>query len=640
MPTERNTRDSAPKGRSMRRCVALAALVALGGACFTAQRALRAGPTSTSRAAGGANPSWAERWTPGTEYTFAFSWSGDTRATIAPGGGAGIDVAVDLAGDLVARAGVQDGRTVLELRLENLARHGMRALGVDAVPTDEAARSTLEEPRAWADLDARGAVARLRFTPDAPRPFREAMTKLVEQMHVTPSGDARSDWTAREPGPNGRALASYHADGLSLTRTRTRYESLSALSDKGCTGCQQQLVDRGAITLDRRGIVGSIDDDESLRIAQGAAEALRSANRFSLRLVRVAPFHGGIEVPAVATEERTPGTRAPVTAGDEQAILRSEAAGFTEEQLDYAIDLFATKGQRVPDKTWLVHARAYLLLHPEALEALGRRVTAPGVDPRGRNMMMQVLAVTGSPRAQALMTAALDALEGTESERDYAHLVQKLGIVGRPTADTTDYVQDAYRSACSRGDRRMALSDAAALGGIASRLAKGGDDTGARSIVVELESDLRAAEAPEDKRGLVVALRNAGAAGDDTVRALASDESADVRSEVARALGDDDSPASRATLVSLASSDSEVVVASSALQSLGRDAASADDVRAIAAAVLSGRTSPALDGTVMDFFAGHLDSPDAGRVLAFILARTKDPALARRVRALLEQMAT
>jgi HEAT repeat protein len=185
----------------------------------------------------------------------------------------------------------------------------------------------------------------------------------------------------------------------------------------------------------------------------------------------------------------------------------------------------------------------------------------------------------------------------------------------------------------------MALSDAAALGGIASRLAKHGDDTAARRIVHELDSDLRSAKEPEDKRGLIVALRNAGAADDDAVRALASDKSAAVRSEVARTLGDDASPDAHAALLSL-TSDSELVVASTALQSLGRDAPSADDVHAIAAAVLGNQTPPALDGVVMDFFAGHLDSPEARAVLAFILARTKDPALARRVRALLEQMAT
>lgn len=639
MSSERMTREGARKGRFVRRGAALAALVALGGACFTAHRVLRPPQGDAAHAPGSRGSAWAETWTPGTEYTFGFSWSGDTRAALAPNGGAPVDVSVDLAGDLVARAGLQDGRTVLELRLENLTHHAMHALGVDVVPTDAEARQTLEQPRAWADLDAKGAVARLRFTPDAPRPFREALTKLVEQMHVTPSGDARAEWTAAEPGPNGRAVAAYHAEGLSLTRSRTRYESLSALSDKGCSGCQQHLQDHATIALDPRGIVASLDDDESLRVSQGAAAALDSSNRFSLRLVRVAAFAGGIDVPAVATEERTPGTRAPVTAADQDAILRSEAAGFSEEQLDYAINLFASKGQRVPDKTWLVHARAYLLLHPEALDALGKRVTAAGVDPRGRNMMMQVLAVVGSPQAQSLMTTALDSLKGTETDREYAHLVQKLGIVDRPTADTTSYVEGAYRSACAREDRRMALSDAAALGGIASRLAKSGDDAGARRIVVELESDLRSAKGAEDKRGLVIALRNAGSPGDDSVRALASDDSADVRSEVARALGDDDSQASRTTLDSLAS-DPETVVASSALQSLDRDSASADDVHAIAQAVLSGHTSPALDGTVMDFFAGHLDSPDAGPVLQFILARTKDPALARRVRSLLEQMTT
>jgi hypothetical protein len=48
-----------------------------------------------------------------------------------------------------------------------------------------------------------------------------------------------------------------------------------------------------------------------------------------------------------------------------------------------------------------------------------------------------------------------------------------------------------------------------------------------------------------------------------------------------------------------------------------------------------------LDGDVMDFFAGHMDPPDDARtVLNFILGRTQNPALARRLRALLAQLAS
>jgi hypothetical protein len=530
-----------------------------------------------------------------------------------------------------------DSGTLLELRLADLTRHSLRALGSETVPAD-LEHDALEAPRAWGVVAKSGAIEELRFPVLAPKPFREVMTKLVEQMQVTPADGVEAEWTAVEPGPNGRAVATYHADGLSLTRVRERYDSLSVLADGACSTCGQQLADHAEITLDPRGVVASIEDHESIRLPQrGAPDALYAVNAFSLRLIGLAPAQGDLQLASGETDSRTPGDRAPMTSRDEQQILESEARGFAPAQLDYAIDLFAKKGEHPPDKTWLVHARAYLRLHPEALDALGRKLQ--GTTERGRSMIFQLLAVTGSPRAQEIMRASLDAAKRAEPPETYGHLVQKLAIVDRPTAETTAYVQDAYRTARLHGDQGSALSEAATLGGIASKLAKAGDGAGARNIVAGLDADLRAARDPEEKRGLVLALRNAGAADQDAVRSLAYDESAEVRAEVARSLTDAATPTARATLDALVTDD-QLSVSSTALLSLGHDQPTQGDVHAIASAVLGSQTPATLDGYVMDFFSGNLDSPDALPVLSFLLERTKNPVLARRLRLLIEQIAT
>jgi hypothetical protein len=640
--------STAPRRRRARRFLLAAAGIAGLGAAASGLwlhahhvRVERAAAEASSRA-----DAFRIHWTPGLAYTFAFAWSGESEATLARGSAARIATEYDLAGDLVARAVDLGGRTVLELRLDALTHHSLKALGAETIPTDALAHTALEQPRAFALVGPNGAVDQLRFPTDAPKPFREVLTKLVEQMQVTLADDAPTprDWTATEPGPNGRAASSYHlehegpAGGLALTRVRVEYESLSALSSGACEGCAQHLNDHADITLDPRGVVGAIQDDESLRLSDHGADAFASTNHFSLTLTRVEAAEGALSSIADAVDARTPGERAPLTTSDRDAILAQEAEGFAPSTLDYAIDLFAKKGERPPDKTWLVHARAYLLLHPEALDALGARLADPKTDSRGRNMMLQVLAVVGSPRAQEIMRGAIDAAQPGETPRDFGHLVQKLGVVEHPTAETAAYVEDGYRRDGARGNRAMALSDAATLGGVASHLAKSGDASASRHIVARLEADLGQAKDPEDKRGLILALRNAGAVADADVRAYAVDESASVRGEVARSLADDTSPDARATLLSL-TTDGEITVAGTALQSLDRDSPTPDDIHAIATSVLTGKTAPVLDGDVMDFFAGHMSPPDDARtVLGFLLARTQNPALARRLRALLAQL--
>jgi HEAT repeat protein len=630
--------------RTVRALLALTASAALVAGGVALHHHLRPARDASAQASASPASGWRQQWAPGFEYTFEFAWSGETHAILTEASAARVDVTYDVAGHLVAHAASVGGRTLLELHLEGLERHLLVAMGVAAVGTDDEARTQLETPRAWAVLDDAGTVASLLFAPDAPKAFRETMTKLIEQMQVTPAGDARSDWSAAEPGPNGRADAMYHADGLTLSRVRVRYESLSALSSGACASCAQHLADHADIALDPRGVVAKLDEQESLRLEQARRTIFDATNRFSLALLQVAKAHADADPIAQGADERKPGERAPLSGGDQRVVLEHEAAGFTPPALDAAIDLFASKGEHVADKTWLVHARAYLLLHPESVEALAKRLDAQGTSDaavRGRNMVMQLLAVVGTPRAQEILRAALDDPR-EKSAPGYGLLVQKLGVVSHPTPETVAYVSDAYAHASAHaGERDLALADAATLGSLGGTLAKS-DPAAARHIVARLDADLRGAGDPETRRGLLLALRNTNdvASVEADVIAATTDGSAEVRSEAARTLGADPSATARTTLQSLAA-DSDSVVAQEALQSLDRDAPTQADLHALATSVLSGQTTQSLDANVMDFFAGHMDDAgDASAVLQFILARTKNPALARRVRVLLAQLAS
>ena len=328
------------------------------------------------------------------------------------------------------------------------------------------------------------------------------------------------------------------------------------------------------------------------------------------------------------------GAPAGRSAADEQAILEANAEGFNPALFDATIDQFAKDGQVPADKTWMVHGRAYLRLHPEALEGLGRKLAAPSLNPRGRDMALQVLAVAGSPRAQEIMRASLGQLRGRESQAEYVQLQQKLSFVDHPTPETRDWVEKTYQAAHARGDTDVALASAVTLGNFARKLRKGADPEASGRIVSELEADLARAPGAHERAGLVLALHGAGQGGSSEVRALANDESPQVRGEVARALSGIATPDARSTLLGMAR-DGDIGVAGAALVALDGDEPTSGDIHALATSALGGQTPRGIDAGLMAFFGGHLDAPDASAVLGSILERTNDPALARRIRTLL-----
>jgi hypothetical protein len=424
----------------------------------------------------------------------------------------------------------------------------------------------------------------------------------------------------------------YAGSGLQATRTRERYTSLVALPS-GCADCTQQIGDRAEVRLDLRGVVAQLDDAESLRVLDHGNEMVRAVNRFSIHCESIAASGAPVGPPRVA-DVRELGAPPGHSAADEQAILEANAKGFNPALLDAYIDQFSRDGRVPADKTWMVHGRAYLRLHPEALEGIAKKLGSPSLNDRGRDMALQVLAVTGSPRAQEIMRASLTTVRGKESLAEYVQLQQKLSFVDHPTPDTREWVQKAYQGAHARGDTDVALASAVTLGNFARKLAKGDDPVASRRIVSDLEQDLLHAGGAHERAGLVLALHSAGDGSSPEVRALANDASTAVRGEVARALSGVATQDARSTLLGMAR-DGDIGVAGAALAALDGDQPTPDDVHALATSMLGGQTPRGVDAGLMAFFADHMDSPDASAVLDSILERTNDPALARRIRTLL-----
>lgn len=601
----------------------------IAGGAVLARQALRVAPPVASSSSG-STTAWEPRWTPGFRYTYSFAWSGDTHAHL---GSAAVEAVYDVAGRLEVRAAAAGAGTVLELSLSDVTRHTLRAFGIDTVRGDDDAHTLLETPRAWAEVGPKGIIRRVRFAVDAPKPFEGLMTKLVEQMQATGPGTPSSEWTASEPGPNGRADVRYVSDGLQATRKRERYTSLDS-APNGCAGCTQEIGDRAELRFDLRGVVAQLEDAETLRVLDHGNETLRAVNRFSILCESISALDVAVDPPQVA-DVRELGAPAGLSAADEKAILEANAKGFDPALFDAYIDQFAKDGQVPADKTWMVHGRAYLRLHPEALEPLARRLASPSLNTRGRDMVLQVLAVAGSPRAQEIMRASLGTLRRTESLAEYVQLQQKLSFVDHPTSETRDWVENAYQTARARGETDVALASAVTLGNYARKLATS-DPAASRRIVSELETDLLHAGGAHERAGLVLALHGAGDGASPEVRALANDASTAVRGEVARALSGVATPDARSTLLGMAR-DGDIGVAAAALVALDSDQPTPDDIHALATSMLGGQTPRGVDAGLMAFFADHMDAPDASAVLDSILARTNDPALARRVRTLLGQ---
>ncbi|MCA9548382.1 MAG: hypothetical protein KC613_28465, partial [Myxococcales bacterium] len=122
-----------------------------------------------------------------------------------------------------------------------------------------------------------------------------------------------------------------------------------------------------------------------------------------------------------------------------------------------------------------------LQAQPALADDLAELVLTPGTLPGGRALAMDLLAQSGHPQAQRALVRVLQdprlAQRADAAERSL--LVQRIGMVPQPLPETVDQAV-ALATAQDPVVRRAAL---AAAGGLARRLAVGGDPAGAEALL-------------------------------------------------------------------------------------------------------------------------------------------------------------
>ena len=602
------------------------------------------GVASTKAATSASEPLGPIVWEVGNEYRYSVAWKGQSALDLkamsgiasAPGRAEGD---VDIAGDLVLRVlGREHGDTVIEARMEALTRHVFRVLGQDALSSDEAVRKTFDGQTAFVSVADDGSMRAISTRKDCPPLFTMLIAKVLEQTQVTIPSDGAIAWTSTEPAPNGIATARYDAQGRALSRVRAHYDALTSVPPGACEACSQREISHGTMAIDRRGIVGTLSDEEDFALAMpGRGDVFHATTTFVLSLQGVTTFDSkGIEVDLASLVVHRPGEM-PTAAGGEAELLVARVGSWTPELLEGTLSTFVQTGRLPADKMWLSGASALLLLKPELCERLVRDFAT--LPERGRGLVLDLLTAAGSPRAQAAMRKALVDVMHSESSANLAMLIQRFTHLKKPTVESAAFLSNAYLSARGRGDVHMKTASAAALGATAGHLARNGDVDSARKYSSGFASDLVHAKTVEDKEALLMALGNASMPEQEgAIVALANDPNADVRSQVAASLRDATSPEAHATLVAMVS-DASPSAGRAALRAIDAPSIPASDLHAIAVRVTSGATMDSLDGPTIDFFAGHLDDrEDAIAAIAYILRRTTDKNLQAKARMVLAQL--
>ena len=592
------------------------------------------GPAATADAPA-AEVKRAIRWAAGQRATYALSYSGRHETRIPLGGASpqAIEARLELDCDLVLTPlGPRPRMLALELGAIRSASLGLA--GEAVLPDATAARGELSGQRAFVELSPRGEMTSLRFAPDAPELFRRVVQHLVGELQVRLGDDGADEWTLTERTPHGVALGRFRAEegsGLSVTRTRDRYESLAALSflrDASTVG--QEVAARQDVRIDADGTLRSVRSTETIEASRGEERLLSVETRLTLTLRSTA----AAELAAADETVEQPLFDVTPSANARREMLRQRAAGMTEDALMGWLDGAGAAGAGPDHNRWLWRATGLLQLEPALCGALAARFEVEGTPLAKRALMMDLLVGAGTPEAQAALRTILGGEAAAAlGEAAYGTLFQRLALVGRPDAATARFVEAAYET--SEGFVKEAAT--VTLGAVAAGLAEGGDQEGADAVVGRLRADLGVTVAPEGQIPLIRALGNAGSGG--AVDALLSaGTSADpaVRRAVASALRKTPTDEARDALVGLIG-DADPGVQASALEVtsvMPLDAARVDEVVGL---VLSDRVSPLSYPQLASFVASRVGDKEArAAVLRHMLSRTDlDPALRARLLAML-----
>lgn len=546
------------------------------------------------------------KWPDGKRLTYSVSWQAHTASQIAPdeGGVSSKALAMDsnVEGEIVlARSGA-----TLALAYTRFDKFAFSMQGNEAPADLEQVQKVLGGQPAFLEIDGQGRIVSVAFPEGMPPTVSSALRSLAIQLgYVLGEG---GEWTAQERNSLGEVRSRYRRQGRELSRQPEAMVSLEAIP--GALEGKQEVHGGASIVVDEDGVPVSIDESVAVSYTRKAGQdpALKSSWTFTLHRTAEGVSDGRLE--RLAARAQAIPLSQPLQDPDRarrQDLRMSE--GMSIESMLLAFDRF--DGGAKHDRQFLVKAAAWLRLHPEDLPVLVAKFKQVG--DRGRGLILDVLAETGTPGAQKAMR---DSLSIPLAPKEFTSYVQRFSFVLAPDRQSLDFLTSKMRESTGA---------VVALGSASKRLRDQHDEAGAREVNERLRSELRSAK-PEMRYAVVAALGNAARAESvPDLLAYSSDSDVRVRYEVASALRGIETPEARSGLLSLAV-DKSSAVSQSAFGSLKQHQLDDSDWRDLQRIAEEFKSPPAADAKLVELVREKGPTRTEGRaILTAMLKRNKSP---------------
>lgn len=584
----------------------------------------------------------------GKRLIYSVDWQ--TSDSVALAGGSGrIEGRLALGGTLwLSGLGLrQDGASRIDVRLAELSEHDLMLLGTQVFPDAAAASQALVGPRAVVVFARDGRLDSLAFDSGAPPVFKHLVHGLLLESQVAVPAGAGASWRQILPVPQGKAEFDHHVTssdegGLWLTRQRVAYPSLRSLVGTDNPSHKRQVKSQGAVRLSYKGYPVSVDETNELKVMApqaGAPPQLASESKMKLKLQRIEDFDAAdLELEPAPSQVMGPGALA-VTAQTDQQLLQEQAGGLTLRAVLSNLLEFGAGGRMPDHNRWLWQVTGLLKLHPELCAQLLPAFRDPAVGPKGRALILDVLAAAGHPLAQEAMRQAIRYGQTTVDPAEQVMLLQRLSLVNAPEAATLDFLVQTHLTAANKGDTDTKLASLYAMGAALGKRAAMVNSAELRAHNERLIDALKTADRNVERVAALRALGNAGLTQNvPWVLPHTQSDDPSTRRAAAAALRKTQTPETTTALVTLLR-DADPLVQKESLTSLDEHRLGPADLDTLATQLLSGATNKEADAEWVNFLSSHLHAgPAVPRMLEFLQTRTEGTPLQARVRNLLDEL--
>lgn len=483
---------------------------------------------------------------------------------------------------------------------------------------------------AFLEADAEGVLHELAFAADtAPAERLLLRAVLTHSVHRAPFvGGARS---ARERTTIGTADADFVWSARELQARRTRYLTLDAVPF--VAPYAQDLRSHASWSFSDDGAPRVVREVERV-VLRGADGTRHFASDLSFELeLTVDPrtISAGGSPTAGLAREPLDAIESP-EARRERLVRRVD--GLTEARVLDRVAIAAGGGGPETDAKLLFRATGLLLLEPTFADRLADRLLAPNTAASGDELVADLLTFAGDEASQAALRRAL-VDPRARNKAIYPLLVQRLGLVAAPSPATAQLCLSLVSEAPEGTDLQIGAHYA--MGAVAGRLVRGGDEEGAAPLLRELEARLARASTDAAR---VHALRAMGNAGVPRHAALvvAPLNTGSANAEVRRAAAD----ATRAFLdvgtrdaAFVLASDPDAQVAEAAVRALGERPLAAEDRGRLARLARDGRIPFGATAAVVEVMRTQPPPEAEARATLAVLSvrHAEEPALRAKIAA-------